>query len=102
MLLAEGQGLPARRGTPDSSLLPSTAPCFSRCKSSRPSVRPPARLAPMQLPALRWRPKLTSPHRRLFNLCHWYIGRVAVILAVSNIFYVRMGWARVHTCVARL
>lgn len=56
----------------------------------------------MQLPALRWRPKLTSPHRRLFNLCHWYIGRVAVILAVSNIFYVRMGWARVHTCVARL
>ncbi|KAI7840061.1 hypothetical protein COHA_006192 [Chlorella ohadii] len=41
----------------------------------------------VQLPALRWRPKLTSPHRRLFNLCHWYIGRVAVILAVANIFY---------------
>lgn len=46
---------------------------------------------PPQLPALRWRPKLTSPYRRLFNLCHWYIGRVAVILAVANIYYVR-GW----------
>lgn len=41
----------------------------------------------LQLPALRWRPKLTSPYRRLFNLCHWYIGRVAVILAVANIYY---------------
>ena len=51
------------------------AGCCHRCPASFPSpssrpIAPPASPSPpcVQLPALRWRPKLTSPYRRLFNI----------------------------------
>lgn len=40
-----------------------------------------------QIPAIRWRPALSHPRRRLWNLFHWWTGRAAVLLAVANIFY---------------
>ena len=42
---------------------------------------------PPQIPAIRWRPALSHPRRRLWNLFHWWTGRAAVLLAVANIFY---------------
>lgn len=64
-----------------------TSTCASVVGADSPTHLP----AHVQLPALRWRPKLTSPYRRIFNIFHWYIGRVAVVLAVANIYYVRRG-----------
>lgn len=41
----------------------------------------------LQAPAIAFRPKLTSKYRRIWNVCHWWNGRAAVVLGVANIYY---------------
>ena len=44
-------------------------------------------LALAQLAAIVWRPLKSSPWRRTWALCHAWIGRSALVLAVANIYY---------------
>lgn len=52
-----------------------------RCRSN--SAQP---FPSQQIPALFWRPVLTSPKRRLFNQAHWWVGRAAALVAVVNVY----------------
>lgn len=44
-------------------------------------------LALAQTAAMVWRPLKSSPWRRTWALCHAWIGRSALVLAVANIYY---------------
>ena len=41
----------------------------------------------MQVLAALWRPSVRSGLRRVWNVLHWYAGRLAVAIAIGNLYY---------------
>lgn len=74
-LLVSLQGSPAA-AAPSSAARPPT-PVHLRFRTCPPC---------QQLPALAWRPALTSPKRRLWNQAHWWVGRAAALVAIANVY----------------